>query len=70
MQPEGFSEGRFIDVSEENGVTKRMKMSHRKWHQQKICVLKKPSERFHDTESAKDKMGVDPNLQGVQFAKA
>lgn len=30
MQPKGFSEGRFIDISEENGVTKRMKMSHRK----------------------------------------
>ena len=33
-------------------------------------IVKKLSGIFHDTDSAKDKMGVDPNLAVQQFAKA
>lgn len=36
----------------------------------KKIVLKKLSGIFRDTESAKDKMGVDPNLGVQQLAKA
>ena len=37
IQPEEFSEGKLIDINEISGMTKKTKMSQRKWHQQKTA---------------------------------